>query len=334
MLDDRKAAILRALVEEHIRAGAPVSSRAILDHSALTCSSATIRNELAVLERDGLIEKPHHSAGRVPTDRGFRYYVDHLSTGSLRRSTRHRIESFFASIHAELNRLLKETSDLLSEITHYPSVIVGPGLRGATIRDVHLIPVEPGAVLLVVVTDGGRISQMLLRTPTPATPVEISMAQDVLADALPGMPLAPEGGAAIGAESFEGELPAPALEIVDRAMAAIEGAASGGREVFVGGTSHMVSLWEDLAKLHRVLALLDREALVLQLLDDDSEATSVRLGRELHAGEDDLAVVSTRYEIGGAAGRMGVVGPIRMDYRRTIKVVEEVRDALGEQSGG
>lgn len=332
MLDDRKAAILRALVEEHIRAGVPVSSRSILDHSALTCSSATIRNELAVLERDGFIEKPHHSAGRVPTDRGFRYYVDHLAAGSLRRSTRHRIESFFASIHAELNRLLKETSDLLSEITHYPSIVVGPGLRGATIRDIHLIPVEPGVVLLVVVTDGGRISQVLVRTPTPATPVEISMAQEVLAGNLPGTSIVVDGGAAI--PSLEGELPGPALEIVDGAMSALEEAADGGREVFVGGTSHMVSLWEDLAKLHRVLAMLDREALVLQLVDDDSEVTSVRLGRELHAGEDDLAVVSTRYEIGGAAGRMGVVGPMRMDYRRTIKVVEEVRDALGEQSGG
>jgi heat-inducible transcriptional repressor len=332
MLDDRKAAILRVLVEEHVRTGGPVSSRSILEHSSLTCSSATIRNELAVLERDGLIEKPHSSAGRVPTDQAYRYYLDHLSPGSLRRPTRQRIAQFFASIHAELNRLLKETSDFLSDITHYPAVVLGPGLRGATVRDAHLIPVEPGAVLLVLVTDGGRVTQTLLRTPEPIDPSEVSRAQDVLAEALPGRVLS--GRDTLDVDELREELPAPAFDLLHSAVDAVSQAAEVRREVFVGGTSHLVSLWEDLAKLHRILALLEREAVVLELLDDEAEDTTVRLGSELAAGEEDLAVVSTRYEIGGAAGRMGVLGPRRMDYRGTIEVIEGVRDALGDQTGG
>ena len=115
MLDERKAAILAALVEGHIATGAPVSSRAILDRSGLDCSSATIRNEMVVLERLGLVAQPHTSAGRIPTDRGYRYYVDHLSPDSLRASTRGRIESFFGSVHAEFSRILRQTSELLSE---------------------------------------------------------------------------------------------------------------------------------------------------------------------------------------------------------------------------
>ena len=112
MLDDRKAAILRELVEEYIRSGEPVSSRAIVE-GGLDCSSATVRNELAVLEGDGLIVKPHTSAGRIPTDRGYRYYLDHLSPGSLRGATRDRISAFFSSMHTGFGQMLQETSELL-----------------------------------------------------------------------------------------------------------------------------------------------------------------------------------------------------------------------------
>jgi heat-inducible transcriptional repressor len=166
MLDERKAAILGALVEDHIESGAPVSSRVILERSGLECSTATIRNELVVLEREGYVSKPHTSAGRVPTDRGYRYYVDHLSPGSLRTSVQGRIDEFFSSFHAEFGRILRETSDLLSEVTAYPSVVLGPGMRGRIVRDVHLVGIEPGVVLLVVVADGGRVHQSVIRRRT------------------------------------------------------------------------------------------------------------------------------------------------------------------------
>ena len=118
-----------------------MSSRAVLERSRLDCSTATIRNEFILLEQEGYIAKPHTSAGRIPTDRGYRYYVDHLSPGSLLDTTRTRIGSFFASMHAEMERLLKETTDLLSEITHFPAVVLGPGLRGHMIKDARLLAV-------------------------------------------------------------------------------------------------------------------------------------------------------------------------------------------------
>jgi len=332
MLDDRKAAILGVLVEEYIRTGEPVSSRAVLDHSNLTCSSATIRNELVALEREGMIIKPHTSAGRIPTDIGYRYHIDHLAAGSLHRPTRTRIEHFFASMHVELDRMLKQTSRLLSDVSHYPSVVVGPGIRGQTVRDAHLLPVEPSSVLLVLVTERGRVTQSLLRLPEPVSPAEVGFAEAALAESLAGQRLeATEVG---GLELEDADLPPAAADLVGRAHAAVLDAARADREVFLGGTSRMATLWEDLAKLHRILALLEREAAVLELLDDESTETSVRLGSEIDAGEDDLAVVSTPYEGAGAVGRIGVFGPMRMDYRRTIKVVEEVSDALGDSLGG
>ena len=115
MIDDRKARVLQALVEEYIRTGEPVSSHAILERSALDVSSATIRNELAKLESYGFVAQPHTSAGRIPTHQGYRYYVDHCSPARLRSATHYRIRSFFADVHREVSKLLKETSGLVSQ---------------------------------------------------------------------------------------------------------------------------------------------------------------------------------------------------------------------------
>lgn len=324
MLDDRKATILGALVEDYIDTGAPVSSRAILERARLECSSATVRNDLVVLEQEGFIAKPHTSAGRVPTDRGYRYYVDHLSPASLRTPTRTRIESFFSSVHAELGRILRETSELLSEITRYPAIVVGPGLKGHVLRDLHLLGVEPSTALLVLMTDGGRVHQSVLRSATPCTPMEIDAAQERLRDAFIGVRV----GDAIEAEVDD--LPEAAAMLVGAALGALSDDASSEREIYVGGTSRMAELWEDMAKLHGILSLLEREPAVLRLLDDRSEGTSVRIGPETGADEEDLAVVSSSYDAAAGRGRVGVLGPLRMDYRRTIRVVGEVSDILGE----
>ncbi|HEX5630966.1 MAG TPA: heat-inducible transcriptional repressor HrcA [Acidimicrobiia bacterium] len=323
MLDERKAAILAALVEGHIATGAPVSSRAILDRSGLDCSSATIRNEMVVLERLGLVAQPHTSAGRIPTDRGYRYYVDHLSPDSLRVSTRGRIESFFGSVHAEFSRILRQTSELLSEITEYPAVVLGPGLRGHVVRDLHLLALDPDAVVLVVITESGRVHQAVLRPPRRVGPDEVAAAAAALGELI-GRELSDE----VTLIPVDG--PPEVASLVKVTIGAIMESLDRGREIYVGGTSRMVDLWEDLASLHRVLALLEREATVLELLDDRAAGTSVRFGPEMHATEQDLAVVSATYLAAGARGRVGVLGPLRMDYKRSIRVVEEVSDALGD----
>jgi len=331
MLDDRKAAILRELVEEYIRSGEPVSSRAIVE-CGLDCSSATVRNELSVLEGDGLIVKPHTSAGRIPTDRGYRYYLDHLSPGSLQSSTRTRIETFFSTMHTGFGRMLQDTSELLSEITHHPAVVMGPGLHGQTVRDAHLIPIDPGEVLLVVVTGTGNVNQAVLRLTEPASPPEISAAGKALGERLVGRVLGGEGGLERG--EVADEMPAISLDVFDRALEAIDAATADQRKVYLGGTSWMTTLWDDLTQLHRILAMLDREAGVVGLLGQEPGGTSVRFGTELTAGEEDLAVVSSEYAASGGLGRIGVFGPLRMDYRKTIRVVEEVSEALGDTLGG
>lgn len=332
MLDERKSEVLRALVEEHIRTGEPVSSRAILDLTRLNVSPATIRNDVASLERDGYVVKPHTSAGRIPTSLAYRYYVDNCTPQRLRTSTRTRISGFFSTFHHGLGELLKETTDLLSDITHYPSVVVGPGLGGEAIHGVHLVQIAGQLVLVVLVTDSGRVNQELVRLAEPVEPKEVAAAERLLAELLENGSLAQ---ARVAAGQRSKDWPVPVADLMAGVLDAAARSEEVTRDVYVGGTSQMASLWEDLAKVHRVLELLERETLVLSILTNVPEGTGIQIGGELPVKDEvDLAVVSTTYQVGGkTGGSVGVIGPMRMDYRRAISAVEEVRENLEESLG-
>jgi len=332
MLDERKSEVLRALVEEHIRTGEPVSSRAILDLTRLNVSPATIRNDVAALERDGFVVKPHTSAGRIPTSLAYRYYVDNCTPLRLRTSTRTKISGFFSSFHHGLGELLKETTDLLSDITHYPSVVVGPGLGGETIHGIHLVQIAGHLVLVVLVTDSGRVNQELVRLAEPVEPTEVARAEQLMAELIENGSLA---DAVSSAEKLSKDWPAPVAEVVQGVLEAAARSEEVTRDVYVGGTAQMASLWEDLAKVHSVLELLERETLVLSILTKVPEGTGIQIGGELPVSDEvDIAVVSTTYQVGGkAGGSVGVIGPMRMDYRRAISAVEEVTENLEESLG-
>jgi heat-inducible transcriptional repressor len=331
MLDERKSAILQALVEEHIRTGEPVSSRAILDASGLGVSSATIRNELVVLEREGYVSQPHTSAGRVPNDQTYRYYVDHISPIRLRAATRSRIDGFFHTVHRQLELMLQETSNLLADITNYPALVVGPGMQGDLIHSVNLVRLGPALVLVVLVSESGRVAKELARLGTMVTPAEIDLAEQLLADALTGKPLDAGASAAVDHD----QLSAGVADVVRAAAEAARRTEGATRDLYFGGTSQLTSLWMDLEKVHSLLEFLEQQAHVMTLLQDAGDGTSVRIGAEVGAEVDDVAMVATTYDAGDSGrGRVGVLGPKRMDYRRTIKVVEEVGDGLADSLGG
>ncbi len=332
MLDDRRTAVLQALVEEYITTGQPVSSNAVLQRSGLAVSSATIRNDLSRLESYGFVEQPYTSAGRIPTPQGYRFYVDHASPGRLRSATRSRIESFFTDVHRELSRLLKETSGLLSDLSHYPAVVIGPGFAGESVRAFHLVPLAENVVLAVTVSASGRVSQNVV--PLPVVPSErgLEEAETLLVQALDRQPIA---AAVERIEKLPADLiPTEVLHVTKAVGRALCGAEDSTREVYVGGTAQLAELWHDLAHVHRILGLLDQDDSLRKLLDDESDDTTVRLSSEMGVSDIDLAVVSAAYDGGDhGSGRVGVLGPMRMDYRRTIKIVEEVGDNLGDSLG-
>lgn len=324
MLEDRRSDVLRALVEEHIKTGEPVSSRAVLERSKLTVSAATIRNDLAALEKHGLVMQPHTSAGRVPTVSGYRYYVDHLGPSRLRQATHAKVSTFFGDVHLELSKLLKATSDLLVEITDLPSVVVAPGIAKESVRAVHTVQVSNDQVLVVIVTEGGRVVQQRGRVRVPVTPMEVEQAQRLVGEAVVGHEL---GAPPAFSEGYQEGLSAPVGETVLTITDCLHLAATGGSEMFLGGTQRMAQVWKDLSTVQRVLEIMEREAEVLGLMAAAPE-TSIQIGEDL-----DMAVVSKSFESGAEGGSVGVIGPMRMNYKRVISAVEEVTRELEEQIG-
>jgi heat-inducible transcriptional repressor len=332
MLDDRRSIVLQALVEEYIRTGQPVSSRAVLEHCSVDVSSATIRNDLAKLESYGFVTQPHTSAGRVPTPAGYRYYVDHCSPTKLRNVTRERIESFFTGFHEELSKLLKQTSGLLSDISHYPAVVIGPGFGDEKVQALHLVHLGGPVVMAVTIGVSGRVGQEVVKLRFNPTDRDLDEAERVLAGSFEGKTLT-EGNEAVE-QLPQQQIPDRIVRIV-KAVAATAGVTQNAtREMYVGGASQLASLWEDLAQVHTMLELLEQDNYVRQLLGDDADGTSVRLGAETDLADADFAVVSTAFDAGDrGTGRVGVLGPMRMDYRRTIRIVEEVGDGLEDSLG-
>lgn len=324
MLEERRSEVLRALVEEHIKTGEPVSSRAILERSRLGVSAATVRHDLAVLEAEGYVLQPHTSAGRIPTVAGYRYYVDHLGPGRLRQEAQTKVATLFGDVHLELSKLLRATSDLLVEITDLPSVVVAPSFSKETVRAVHTVQVTNDQVLVVIVTEGGRVVQQRGRVRVPVTPLEIEEAQQLIAQAVVGKDL---GVTPAFAEGYEKDLSQPVLETVLTIVDSLHLAAGGGSEVFLGGTQRMAQVWQDLSTVQRILEMMERDAEVMNLLAG-AAGTSIQLGEDL-----DMAVVSKGYDTGGEVGSVGVIGPMRMNYRRVISAVEEVSRELEGQIG-
>src|SRR5215211_5835606 len=160
MLDDRKTAILKAVVQEYITTAQPVGSGHVARVADVNVSSATVRNEMAVLEQEGYLIQPHTSAGRVPTDKGYRFFVDHLAQpGRLDAVDTQEVRAFFDSAHGALEQMLQETSRLLSRLTDYAAVVIGPAHETATLRSVQLVSLAPRVILLVMVASNGNVEQ-------------------------------------------------------------------------------------------------------------------------------------------------------------------------------
>jgi heat-inducible transcriptional repressor len=324
MLDDRRSQVLKALVEEYIRTGEPVSSQSILDLSTLDVSSATIRNDLAELESYGFVVQPHTSSGRVPTHHGYRFYVDHLSPSKLRLGTRKQIDTFFQQVHRQISEVLRETSTLVSELTTYPSVVVGPTTTEEVIKDIRLVPLGGTVVLAVTIAESGRVYQEFVDTGVVPDDDTLEAAERLIAAAFLGKPLDDPESKRLTAS----DLPAMVMRIIAPVSDQLARRTTAMSEVYVGGSSQMASLWSDLSMVQHLLEMLDEEATLIDLMSNDTDELRVRIGPEV-GDEADLAIVTTTYRTpSGSRGRMGVIGPMRMDYRRTIRVVERVSEGL------
>ncbi|MBK9181077.1 MAG: heat-inducible transcription repressor HrcA [Acidimicrobiales bacterium] len=329
MLDDRKAAILRAVVEEYIETAVPVGSSHVLRASALPVSSATVRNEMVALEQEGYLRQPHTSAGRVPTDKGYRWFVDHLTAPTaLERGQAQQVRHFFAAAHGELEQMLHDTSRLLSSLTDYAAVVVGPPHEAATIRSVQLVALSGRVVLAVAVLSNGVVEKRTLELDAEVGEERVNAATAHLMGHL--------AGATLGALPVV--LSTGDAEVDGLCAAAAEALAETGRRdgehVFVGGASRMATAFDAVETVRQVLTTLEHEYVVVTLLRDVLDrGLTVAIGGE-HGVEPlaECAVVVAPYGVEGeTAGTVGVLGPTRMNYSHALAAVAVVSRRLGRR---
>jgi len=333
-LDERKAAILRSIVEHYVASAQPVGSQTVTQTAGLGVSAATVRNEMSVLERDGLIAQPHTSAGRIPTDAGYRYYVDHLAgSGALPMADRRRIAEFFTSASLAMDDLLHETSQLLARVTAHAAVVVGPQADTVTVRSAHLAQLQPRVLLAVLVLSNGAVEKETVVLDADADPDDVAVASSRLAAHLTGRRLAE-----LPAATYTGA-PADPVDALAQASSDALAAYIGvhhGEPVYVGGVSWIAAEQEAFASTSAsgLLLLLEQHVVLCALLRELlGPGLTVRIGAENELADlRECSLVLAPYIVEGEAlGTVGVLGPTRMDYRTAQAAVATVSRQLGQQ---
>jgi heat-inducible transcriptional repressor len=328
MLDDRKAAILQAVVQEYIETAQPVGSNRVARQHGVNVSPATVRNEMSVLEREGYLAQPHTSAGRIPTDKGYRFFVDQLTgVGALPSVKRQQVKAFFAHAHGELEQMLLDTSRLLSSLTDCAAVIVGPQHEGgAVVRSVHLVDLGGRAAVAVLVFNNGTVEKHTIELEPDDGAALVAAASAHLNAHLVDRTIA-----AIDQIPASGDKKLDRLaRAVAAAMSAVE--SSEGEQFFVGGASRMAAAFDAVDTVRSVLSTLEQQYVIVSLLREVLDGSlSVSIGAEL--GVEPLAecaLVVAPYAIEGeTGGTIGVLGPTRMNYPDAMAAVAVVSRRLG-----
>jgi heat-inducible transcriptional repressor len=332
MLDERKLAVLRAIVEDYVSTTEPVGSKSLVDRHHLDVSPATIRNDMAVLEEQGYIVQPHTSAGRVPTDKGYRLFVDRMSAVKpLSAAERRAIETFLAGAY-DLDDVVMRTVRLLAQLTRQVAVVQYPSLTRSAVRHVELVPLASKRLMLVLITDTGRVEQRTVELPDVTDEDAVTQLRAVLNACLDGRRLTEVASVVV-------DLPA-LLEPSQRPNAAavfsviLESLVERHEErVVVGGAANLTAA--DFTKgLREVLESLEEQVVLMRLLGEstDQPALTVRIGAENPVeGLRSTSVVAAGYGTGDQMlARLGVLGPTRMDYPTAMGAVRAVARYVGQ----
>lgn len=334
-LGDRKGAILRALISHYVRSGEPVGSKTLVDKFKLGVSPATVRNEMAALEDAGFIHQPHTSAGRIPTDAGYRYFVDSwVRDAKLPERERLRVEEFFGEPRWELQDSLRRTAELLSHLTQHAAIVFAPALDRSVVRKVELVRLSGDRAMTILVTDTGRVENQVVLIPESIDDVQLDRATEMLNKIIVGTGL--ETVAARIRQTLD-RFPLELREAVSAVAQGLEDELSEREteQVFLEGASHIVDehQFPDLETVRRVIGALEHRRLLLEVLADalTTETLSVKIGSENLSQEMHFcSIITAPYGMAdNALGSLAVVGPTRMDYRKSMAAVHEVAGALG-----
>jgi heat-inducible transcriptional repressor len=327
MLDDRKTAILRAVVEEYIATAQPVGSSHIAASDVVQVSSATVRNDMAFLEQEGYLAQPHTSAGRIPTDKGYRFFVDNLTpNGKLGVADQMKVGEFFDTATGRLEETLQRTSTLLAQMTNYAAVVLGPKKEVAVVRSVQLVGLSAHLATAVVVLSNGAVESEPIELATTISEDELQRTTAHLSRLMVGKALGDMAHTAATGDV-----------VIDTLAKQVLAAMSGRRtdeSVFVGGASAMAEAFDAVEIVRSVLHTLEQQFVMVSLVRDMlNRGLSVAIGAE--HGVEPLAacsvVLAPVIADGTTLGTVGILGPTRMNYPQALATVEVVSDRLGRR---
>lgn len=337
--DDRRFEVLRAIVADFVATKEPIGSKALVERHNLGVSSATVRNDMAVLEAEGYIAQPHTSSGRVPTEKGYREFVNRIhDVKPLSTPERTAILSFLES-GVDLDDVLRRAVRLLAQLTRQVAIVQYPTLSASTVRHLEVVALTPARLLMVVITDSGRVDQRIVELGDTIDDHQLGQLRDLLAQALEGKRLS---AASVAVADLANQLNATGKlgDAVGRsATVLLESLVEHTEErLLMGGTANLTRNTADFGgSLRSVLEALEEQVVVLRLLAAQQEAgkVTVRIGHETEAEQMmGTSVVTTTYGSSGTVfGGMGVVGPTRMDYPGTMANVAAVAMYIGEVLG-
>ncbi|SMQ82988.1 heat-inducible transcription repressor HrcA [Bacillus sp. OV166] len=326
LLTDRQLLILQVIVDDFIRSAQPVGSRSLSKKEEISFSSATIRNEMSDLEELGYIEKTHTSSGRVPSEKGYRYYVDHLlSPQVLNQHDVSIIQSIFAEKIFEFEKIIQRSAKILSELTNYTSIVLGPAVSINKLKRIQIIPLNKETAVAIFVTDTGHVENRTFSLPPSVDASDLEKTVNILNDRLAGVPLEDLNDKIYKEVAM---LLRQHIHNYDLMLYTIADSLKmpSNEKLFFGGKTNMLSQPEfhDVAKLRSLLTMIDQEEWIYNLIRNDSAGIHVKIGRENNNSVmDNCSLITATYSAGAEnLGTIAILGPTRMEYSRVISLLQ------------
>ena len=327
MVDDRKLNVLRAIVEDYVATEEPVGSRALVERHGLGVSPATVRNDMAALEDEGYIHQPHTSAGRVPTDKGYRLFVDKLATLKPMSAAERRAIATLLDGAVDLDDVVQRSVRLLSQLTRQVAIVQYPSLSRSTVRHVELVALTPSRVMAILILSTGRVDQRLVELDAPVADADLAELRAVVNQTAAGEPIVLAAAALLALpDTLRPEQADLARELVTVLAEAMSDHRSDHR-VAVSGAANLARYGDFDTAVRPLLEALEEHVVLLKLLGESGvDAVTVRIGHEgPYSQLAATSVVATGYgPLENHLGSLGVVGPTRMDYPGSMSAVRAV----------
>ena len=330
MLDDRKKKVLQAIVEEYINTAEPVSSNTLTQNHGLECSSATIRNEMATLEDFGYLEKTHTSSGRVPSEKGYRYYVDYImKPKEMNGEDMLKLQTIFHNQSLALNDAILRSMEIISELTSYTSVVLGSSSKENKVTKVEVVPLNDFQFITIVVTDKGHVEHRTMNLPDTISVEEVRQTVELINKLIIGTPIDEVSS------KLEFEVK-PVIakyvkqhEVLYNAFYSAFSDFTKEANVRVTGTKNILMQpeFDDATKIREIMNKFEDQSMINNIKEEDN-GINIYIGSE-NEFDDDVTVIKTKYSLGGEEGTIALIGPKRMEYDRVIALLDYIKQNIG-----